>query len=170
MTICNINEFLIEISKNNKLILCLDIGSKRTGIAFSDPNKKFSLPSKTINNIKSDSYKQLVSIVNEYNIGAIVIGIPLNYDGTENKKCQSIKDITKHLDFIFSGNNINIPIVFWDESYSSEKALDKIKNIVDTKIKQKKKLIDKFAAKEILQDFLNYRINLINEKKNKPTT
>ena len=72
-----------------------------------------------------------------------------------NKKCQSIKDITKNLDFLLFDNKINLPIFFWDEGYSSIEALDKVKLVVK-KSKNQKKIIDKFAAKVILQDFLNY--------------
>ena len=90
-----------------------------------------------------------------YEISGIIVGLPKDDDSSLNKKCQSIKDITKNLDFLLIDNKINLPIYFWDEGYSSLEASDNIKMIVK-KSKSQKKIVDKFAAKVILQDFLNY--------------
>ena len=155
MIICNINEFLTKIVSNKKILMCLDIGEKQTGVAFSDPSKKFSLASKVIRAKKTHLIIQIKQILNMYEINGIIVGLPKNDDSSLNKKCQSIKDITKNLDFLLIDNKINLPIYFWDEGYSSLEASDNIKMIVK-KSKSHKKIIDKFAAKVILQDFLNY--------------
>ena len=162
MTICNINEFLKEIFFDKK-IMSLDIGSKNFGIAFSDPQRKFTLPHKVLIK-KKGLFREILKIILEYEIIGLIVGLPLNDNNTENKKCQSIKDITKQLDFFFIENKLLIPICFWDESYSSESARDKIKLIFTTTIKQKKRL-DKYAASEILQDFLDYYNLRKNEQK-----
>lgn len=156
MPICNKNEFLNQVMNNKDILMSLDIGTKQTGVAFSDPKKKFSLASKVIHKSKSSIFfEDIIKLVFDYSICGILVGLPVNYDGTENKKCQSIKDIIKNLDFIFTNNNIKLPIIFWDESFSTEKAYEEVEMLIKKKKKQKK-IIDKFAAKYILQDFLDH--------------
>ena len=155
MIICNINEFLTKIISNKNILMCLDIGTNKTGVAFSDPLKKFSLASKVVYAKKNDLIIQIMRILEMYEISGLIVGLPKNDDSSLNKKCQSIRDITKNLDFLLFDNKINLPIFFWDEGYSSIEALDKVKLVVK-KSKNQKKIIDKFAAKVILQDFLNY--------------
>ena len=138
MIICNINEFLSAINSNSRKLMCLDIGKKKTGVAFSDPSRKFSLASTVIKKSGSDLINELKLKVIEYNVAGLIVGLPLNYDNTLNKKCQSIKDITKNLDFIFNNNNIDLPIYYWDESYSTETAFEEVMPIIGTKRKQKK--------------------------------
>ena len=116
---------------------------------------------RVLNYNKKDLFNKLLKNIEDYNIGSIVIGIPLNFDGSENKKTQSIKDISKNFNTFLENNNFKIPIFFWDERYSSLEATEKLKNLCIKTIKQKK-IIDKFAASEILQDFLNFK----NKKKN----
>ena len=156
MIICNINEFLNIISSNSKQLMCIDLGKKKTGVAFSDPNRKFSLASTVIKKTGLELINELRLKVLEYDVAGIIMGIPLNDDDTLNKKCQSIKDITKNLDFIFNTNKIDLPIYYWDESFSTETAFEEVMPIIGNKRKQKK-VIDKFAAKVILQDFLNFK-------------
>lgn len=135
--------------------MCIDYGTKRTGVAFSDPSRKFALASKVISSKKKIFFIEIKKILKDYNIGSMIVGIPLNYDKSENKRTQSIKDIIKNLDNDLYSENIKIPIIFWDESYSSIKASEKI-NFMYKNIKKQKKVIDKFAASEILQDFLDF--------------
>ena len=161
MIFFNINEFLVEISIKQENILAIDLGHRKTGLAISDPKKKYSIPMRVLNYNKKDLFKKLLKNIEDYNIGSIVIGIPLNFDGSENKKTQSIKDISKNFNTFLENNNFKIPIFFWDERYSSLEATEKLKNLCIKTIKQKK-IIDKFAASEILQDFLNFK----NKKKN----
>lgn len=161
MIFFNINEFLVEISIKQENILAIDLGHRKTGLAISDPKKKYSIPMRVLNYNKKDLFKKLLKNIEDYNIGSIVIGIPLNFDGSENKKTQSIKDISKNFNTFLENNNFKIPIFFWDERYSSLEATEKLKNLCIKTIKQKK-ILDKFAASEILQDFLNFK----NKKKN----
>ena len=103
MPICNKNEFLNQVMNNEDILMSLDIGTKHTGIAFSDPKKKFSLASQIIQKNKSSIFfEDILKLVFDYSVCGILVGLPVNYDGSENKKCQSIKDIIKNLDFIFS--------------------------------------------------------------------
>ena len=95
MIFFNINEFLVEISIKQENILAIDLGHRKTGLAISDPKKKYSIPMRVLNYNKKDLFNKLLKNIEDYNIGSIVIGIPLNFDGSENKKTQSIKDISK---------------------------------------------------------------------------
>ena len=84
MPICNTNEFLVKRFFNNK-VMCLDIGEKRWGVALSNPNNSFSLPLKVLDY----DYKiinSLNQIIEDYNIDLIIIGLPLNYDNSLNRK------------------------------------------------------------------------------------
>ena len=151
MPICNINEFLIEGFFINK-VMGIDIGKKRWGIALSDPHNSFSLPHKVLyNNV--NVYGDLNEIIENYNVNLIVVGLPLNFDNSLNKKCQSIRDMTKHLDKKLSEFKKNLPILFWDESFSTQQAND---YVITQNISKRKKIIDKFAASIILQDFLDF--------------
>ena len=83
------------------------------------------------------------------NIGGILIGLS-NHKHDKNKMCQMIKDVGKNIDKFLSENNFDLPIFFWDESYTSLEAEDLTKDFFkNTKIQ--KKHIDKFAAKLILR-------------------
>ena len=155
MIICNINEFLNLINSNKKVLMSLDIGAKKTGVAFSDPSMKFSLASKVLFAEKKHLILEIKNLILKYELCGLIVGLPVNEDGSLNKKCQSIKDITKNLDFLFIKNSIELPIFFWDESFSTQTALEEV-NLIIKKRKKQKKIIDKFAAKSILQDFLDY--------------
>jgi len=155
MIICNINEFLTLINSNKKILMSLDIGTKKTGVAFSDPSMQFSLASKVLFTQKNQLNFEIQNLILNYDIGGLIVGLPINEDGSLNKKCQSIKDITKNLDFLFIKNSIELPIFFWDESFSTQVALEEV-NLIITKRRKQNKIIDKFAAKSILQDFLDY--------------
>ena len=98
----------------------------------------------------------ILKIIFEYHAGGIIIGLPINNNGKLNKMSQFIKDISKNLDFFLKKENFDIPILFWDESFSSIEA----EILTDTFFKNKKsqkKTLDKFAAKVILEDFINYK-------------
>ena len=160
MIICNINEFLTLINSNKKILMSLDIGTKKTGVAFSDPSMQFSLASKVLFTQKNQLNFEIQNLILNYDIGGLIVGLPINEDGSLNKKCQSIKDITKNLDFLFIKNSIELPIFFWDESFSTQAAIEEV-NLIIKKTRKQKTIVDKFAAKSILQDLLDY----INKEK-----
>ncbi len=161
MVIRNIKEFL-KLTFKKKLV-CLDIGKKKTGIAISDQNHSMVMPHKVLQRDKEFLLK-VMNIVSEFSIGGIVVGTPINSEKKINRMSQAINDITKNIDQFLLNNNIDLPIFFWDESYTSLEAEDLTKEFFKTS-KHQKKHIDKFAAKIILDDFLKEYLNL-NEKKN----
>ena len=150
MIIRNTKEFLKKTFQ--KKIICLDIGKVKVGIAISDSNKKISTPLKIIIRDKR-FYSNLKDLILEYDIFGILIGLPLNEDLSKNKMCQFITDIAKNIDSYLKKDKKEIPIFFWDESYTSLEAMDTISNLIKTKRKQKR-ILDKYAASVILGDFL----------------
>ena len=150
MLVRNIKEF--KKLTYQKKIICFDYGKKKIGVAISDENHKISMPMCII--FKNREYKEKIKeIINSYNIGGILMGLPINEYVGSNKMSQSIKDTTKDIDLYMKNNNLDIPIIFWDESFTSVEAETKTKNLFNNTKKQKASL-DKYAAQIILDDFL----------------
>ena len=140
--------------ENNSRLLGLDMGSKRIGVSICDDRRKVATPYKTIEftNIE-DLSLELSNIVKENSIFAIVIGNPVNMDGSFGKSAQSIQDKAKLI-----GEKINIPICLWDERLSTSAAYN-LSSKLDINFSQKKKKIDEKAATFILQGAIDYLNN-----------
>ena len=146
----DIEDFKKSIGNKSRL-LGIDPGKKRIGLAISDEDKLVSTPLKTIlkkNNF--DFIKEIKEIIEENNIKGIVVGNPLNMDGSKGSSSQSSNDFARNL-----SNNISIPVTMWDERLSSEGAFKLSANIgVNTSKKIEK--LDQNAASFILQGVLDY--------------
>ena len=134
-------------------LIGLDLGSKRIGVSICDEKQLIATPLKTINrNSLNELISELRMIIDENNIKGIVIGNPLNMDGTSGRSAQSVKDIAQNID-----KNINIPICLWDERLSTVGAFN-LSSELDVNVSKREKKIDENAAAFILQgaiDFLN---------------
>ena len=132
----------------------LDVGKKRIGVSICDENRLVATPFKLI--IK-DNFQKLLNdikiIVDEYNIKGIIIGNPINMDGTLGPSAQSVKDIS-----ILLSKNITVPIILWDERLSTKGAYN-LSSQLDIKAAKKKQSIDKNAATFILQGAIDYLNN-----------
>ena len=144
-------DVFIEKTKKKSRLIGIDPGGKRIGIALSDENKIVATPYTTI--IK-ENYRDLVDqikkIVKEYDIDGIVIGNPINMDGTEGPSSQSAKDLAKNL-----SKDITENITLWDERLSSQGAFNLSNDLAINSSKKVKKL-DENSAQFILQGFLDY--------------
>ena len=144
-------DVFIEKTKKKSRLLGIDPGGKRIGIALSDENKIVATPYTTI--IK-ENYRDLVDqikkIVKEYDIDGIVIGNPINMDGTEGPSSQSAKDLAKNL-----SKDITENITLWDERLSSQGAFNLSNDLAINSSKKVKKL-DENSAQFILQGILDY--------------
>ena len=148
-----IDEFKKKYATRSRLI-GIDLGSKRIGIGISDEYRKIATPYKTINKTTIDDLiKQLKEIISENNIKGIIIGNPINMDGTLGKSSQSAKDTANNL-----SNFIDIPICLWDERLSTVGAFN-ISSQLDINVSKREKDIDKNAAAFILQGALDYLNN-----------
>ena len=145
-----INEFKNKLSSGSRL-LGIDLGTKRIGIAISDYNQKVATPLQTLDNSKHGKLiDALESIIAEYEIRGIIIGNPINMDGTYGKSSQSAKDIAINI-----SNKIDIPVSLWDERLSTVGAFN-LSSELDINVSKREKDIDKFAAAFILQGALDF--------------
>jgi len=145
-----INEFKNKLSSGSRL-LGIDLGTKRIGIAISDYNQKIATPLQTLNKSKQGKLiDELESIITEYDIKGIIIGNPINMDGTYGKSSQSAKDIAINI-----SNKIDIPVSLWDERLSTVGAFN-LSSELDINVSKREKDIDKFAAAFILQGALDF--------------
>ena len=146
----DIEDFKKSIGNKSRL-LGIDPGKKRIGLAISDEDKLVSTPLKTILKKKFfDLIKEIKEIIEENNIKGIVVGNPLNMDGSKGSSSQSSNDFARNL-----SNNISIPVTMWDERLSSEGAFKLSANIGINTSKKIEKL-DQNAASFILQGALDY--------------
>ena len=148
----DINDIKNHINNKSRLI-GVDMGSKRVGLSISDENRKIATPLKTINrNSLKDLVDELRLIINENDIKGIIIGNPLNMDGSSGRSAQSVKDTTENIE-----KNLDIPICLWDERLSTVGAFN-LSSQLDINVSKREKKIDENAAAFILQgalDFLN---------------
>jgi len=152
--ILGIEEFKTIIGRNSRL-LGIDPGSKNIGIAICDENQKVATPYKLIKKTKFEALvNEINQIIKENHIKGIVIGNPLNMDGSLGKSSQSVFDFAKNLSM-----HINVPVTLWDERLSSEAAF-KISKVLGTNISKRVKSLDKNAAAYILQGAIDYLSNL----------
>ncbi len=141
----DIEDFKKSIGKKSRL-LGVDPGKKRVGLAISDEDKLVSTPLKTIIKKNNSSLiDEIRVIIDENNIKGIVVGNPLNMDGSKGPSSQSANDFAKYLSI-----NISIPVTMWDERLSTQAAFNLSSNL-DINISKKVKKLDENAASFILQ-------------------
>jgi len=151
--ILRIDEFKTNIGNNSRL-LGIDPGDKNIGFAICDENKKVATPLIVLQKSKFEILiKQINQIIKENHIKGIIIGNPINMDGTSGKSSQSASDFAKNL-----SKNITIPITMWDERLSSEGSF-KITKELGTNVTNRVNKLDKNAAAFILQGAIDYLSN-----------
>ena len=146
---------LVESLNTSQILVGLDLGTKTLGVAVSDRLKIIASPLSTIqrNGTKKDLLK-LQEILNDYEIGGFIVGLPLSLDNSENQQTQLVRNFNKELIDFF-----NLPSVFWDERFSSDVIFKEMRksNMSKNKIKNK---LDQQSASYILQGYLErYRKN-----------
>ena len=135
-------------------IIGLDLGTKRIGVSICDENQSIATPYKTL--IKKDTknfINEIKEIVDENDVKAIIIGNPINMDGSQGKSSKSVKDIANNI-----SKFINLPICLWDERLSTVGAFN-ISSQLDINVSKREKDIDKNAAAFILQGAIDYLNN-----------
>ena len=147
----------LEEFKKKQLDKCrligLDLGTKRIGVSICDEKQLIATPFKTINrSTAKELIDELKNIIKENDIKGIVIGNPLNMDGSLGSSAQSVKDTSNNIE-----KSINLPICLWDERLSTVGAFN-LSSQLDVNVNKREKKIDQNAAAFILQgaiDFLN---------------
>jgi len=151
--ILTIEEFKKNIDNNSRL-LGIDPGKKNVGIAICDENKVVATPLKIIKKNKFQILlKEIQEIIKENKIKGVVIGNPINMDGSFGKASQSATGFAKNLSI-----SITIPIVLWDERLSSEGSF-KITRDLGSNVTDRVKKLDKNAAAFILQGAIDFLSN-----------
>ena len=147
-----IEEFKKKHSKKVRFI-GLDLGSKRIGVSICDEKQTIATHFKTINKTNTNSLiDDLKKIIKENNIEGIIIGNPVNMDGSLGRSAQSVNDIATNI-----SKSIELPTILWDERLSTVGAFN-ISSQLDVNVSKRVKTIDQNAAAFILQgaiDFLN---------------
>ena len=126
--------------------MSIDYGAKRVGLSLADPLRSFAQPLAT--HSPKSAIEQLVSLHQRETIGTIVIGWPLNEDGSEGKATRRVDQYIQQLDARLPG----VEIIRWDERYTSEEAKSRL---ATWKSKKKSVQVDQVAASIILQDYLD---------------
>ena len=146
----DIEEFGKKIDKKSRL-LGVDPGKKRVGIAISDENKIIATPYTTIiKNNFSDFLIQINKIISDNHIKGIIIGNPINMNGSPSQSSQSAKDMAINL-----SKNTVMPIAMWDERLSSRGAFN-LSNVLNTNTSKKISKLDENSAAFILQGALDF--------------
>jgi putative Holliday junction resolvase len=133
-------------------IMGLDIGEKYIGIAVSDELQITAQPIKVL--VRKDQkgwFKEMRTIIDNYKIGKVVIGLPFTLKKEEGQKAKEVREFAA--DF---RKKLSLPVIFWDERLSTQEA-EKILRSLRLSSKKQKKVIDKVAAAIILQGYLDYQ-------------
>ena len=132
-------------------LLGLDLGDKTIGLAVSDGSLMIATPIETIRRTKfTADAARLDEIVAERQAGALVIGLPVNMDGSEGPRCQSVRQFAANL-----LERADLPIAFWDERLSTA-AVTRTLLDADVTRKRRAEVVDKMAAAYILQGALDH--------------
>lgn len=137
-------------------ILGLDLGEKRIGVAVSDPLGITAQGVKVVQRggLKRD-LEEIEKVVQEYGVEVIVLGLPLNMNGTLGPKAEEVKEFGRRLEQRF-----NLKVIYQDERLSS-KAVEGMLIEADVRRNKRKRVIDKLAAAYILQGYLDRRRDMV---------
>jgi putative Holliday junction resolvase len=139
-------------------ILAVDYGEARTGIAVSDNSEFLASPVCTLKEWNEDRLVQRIAdIAKEQNAGEIVVGLPLNMDGSKGEKAQKCQALGEKIAEVSK-----IPVKMWDERSTTVMA-HQILNTVNVRGKNRKAVVDTVAATVILESYLKYRKNSANK-------
>ncbi|MDP8221277.1 MAG: Holliday junction resolvase RuvX [Candidatus Stygibacter frigidus] len=129
-------------------LLAIDYGEKRIGIALSDPMRTISKPYRVLANAEG-FWEELNAIISSENVGRIILGLPLNFEGEDTQKTKEVRAFGTELT-----DRVNIPWEFYDESFTSQDANKALKTM-GYSIKDSRKVIDMMAAALILRNYLD---------------
>jgi len=150
------------IASTKGALLGIDPGTKTFGLAVSDRTRRIATPVETLKRSKfTPDAARIFTLYDDRNCAGIVVGFPLNMDGTEGPRCQSVKDFCTNMMEIR-----DIPILLWDERLSTD-AVTRTMIDADTSRAKRAQHVDKLAASYILQgllDRLNHQANSIKRQ------
>ena len=132
-------------------LLGLDVGARTIGLALSDVSLLVATPAETIRRGKfAEDAGKLRALIAAEGVGGLIIGLPLNMDGTEGPRCQSVRQFAENL-----LEHVDLPMAFWDERLSTKAVERVLIEEADMTRKRRAEVIDKMAAAYILQGALD---------------
>ena len=145
--------FLGVLPEGGRLI-GLDVGTKTIGTALCDAGWSFASPAVLVNRTKFTADKaQLATLIRQQSVRGIVIGLPLNMDGSDSPRTQSVRAFARNLD------DLNLPIFLWDERWSTV-AVERQMIAEDLSRAKRAERVDKLAAAYILQGAIDALVNV----------
>ncbi len=145
-----LDEF-VQLLEPGQRLFGLDLGSKTIGVAVSDLTRSIATP---VDTIRRKKFKEdaviLLDLVQEYEIAGIIIGYPINLDGSTGPRVQATEAFARNLAKV-----TDLPLAYWDERLSTV-AVERTLLEADVSRKKRAEVIDKMAAAFILQGFLDY--------------
>ncbi|NBR79708.1 MAG: Holliday junction resolvase RuvX [Alphaproteobacteria bacterium] len=150
-------ESLRENLTKGQRLMALDLGSKTIGLAIADTGHQIATPFDTIRRKKfALDAAQLADIIAREDIGGLVVGLPLNMDGSEGSRVQATRAFIRNLAQL--ADFPALPVLLWDERLSTA-AVERTLLAADTSRAKRATVIDKMAAAFILQGVLDYLNN-----------
>lgn len=130
-------------------IMGIDYGTRRIGVAISDPSCTMAHPLDTVQ-VKGDGshMEQIEKIVRDYEVGKIVVGLPVNMDGSMGESARKVMGWAEALE-----RSVDVPVELWDERLTTSEAHEFLIRL-EVKGKKRRHIIDKIAASIMLQDYL----------------
>lgn len=151
MAICPLEDLRSAMRPGSRL-LGLDLGSKTIGLALSDPSFMVASPIDTIRRKKFGQDADLLErAIVEHNVGGLVLGLPINMDGTEGPRCQSTRQFAANL----INRGLELPIALWDERLSTAAVERVLIDEADMSRRKRAQVVDQMAAAYILQGALD---------------
>ena len=137
-------------------LMALDVGARTVGLAVSDPTRRVATPVGALRRDRrfGPTADMLLHVFDEYGVGVLVVGLPLNLDGSEGPRVQSVRQFARNL---FEGRER--PTALWDERFSTN-AVERDMLAADASRRRRRARKDELAAVFILQGFLDYLAGL----------
>ena len=137
-------------------LIGLDLGEKTIGVAISDPGLTVASPIDTIRRVKfTEDVKQLVKMIVGREVGGIIVGLPINMDGTQGPRCMSVRHFAENLIGRADLWGSEPEVAFWDERLSTVVVQRLLTDEVDMRRNKRAQAVDKMAAAYILQGALD---------------
>jgi putative Holliday junction resolvase len=143
-------EALVAALPKGARLLGVDLGTKTIGLALSDVERRIATPLETLKRTKfTPDAEAIRRVVERFGVGGLVVGLPLNMDGTEGPRSQATRAFVRNLKPL-----IKIPVAFWDERLST---MAVTRTLIDADASRARRgaLVDKMAAAYILQGALD---------------
>ena len=152
MPIVSAAELTAKLAAGRRL-LGLDLGSKTIGLAISDSAQRVASPLETLRRHKfTKDAEALARLCAERKVGGLIVGLPVNMNGSEGPRCDSTRQFVVNL---FEIAGFDLPVAFWDERLSTAAVERVLVEQADMSRKRRAKVIDKMAAAYILQGALD---------------